>query len=70
MIINCMVLARQHLVTQGKVTDEIFKQSMLEKGKINPRAKSMQLHKSSARGLDEAIKSLKGKKLELYLKKA
>lgn len=30
----------------------------------------MQLHKSSARGLEEAIKSLKGKKLDLYQKKA
>lgn len=30
----------------------------------------MKMHKSSARGLEETIKSLKGKKLELYLKKA
>lgn len=70
MIINCMFLARQHLITQAKMTDEVFRVSMLEKGKINPKAKSMQLHKSSARGLDEAIRSLKGKKLELYQKKA
>lgn len=52
MIVNCMVLARQHLTTQGKITEEIFKEQILEKGKINPKAKSMQLHKSSARGLD------------------
>ena len=52
MIINCMILARQHLITQGKISDEAFKSSMLEKGRVNPKAKSMQLHKSSARGLD------------------
>ena len=30
----------------------------------------MELHKASGRGMDEAIKSLKGKKKDLYEKKA
>jgi len=63
MVINCMILARQHLILNGNITNEAFIQGVLEKGKINPKAKSMQLHKSSARGLEEAISSLKGKKL-------
>lgn len=29
----------------------------------------MEMHKSSGRGLEEAIKSLKGKKLDLFQKK-
>jgi hypothetical protein len=30
----------------------------------------MELHKASGRGIEEAIKSLKGKKKDLYVKKA
>lgn len=70
MIVNCMILAKQHLMLHAKMTEDVFRSNAIEKGKVNHKGKSIQLHKSSSRGLDEAISSLKGKKLELYLKKA
>jgi hypothetical protein len=29
MIINCMVLARQHLITHAKITNELFSNSVI-----------------------------------------
>jgi hypothetical protein len=63
MIVNCMILARKHLITHALTTEDSFTERVIEKGKATPKGKSMQLHKSSARGLEEAISSLKGKKL-------
>jgi hypothetical protein len=50
-LMNCMILARQHLILHAKMSEQVFQSNMLEKGKINPKGKSMQLHKSSSRGL-------------------
>lgn len=63
MIVNCMILARQHLTLHAKMSEEVFRSNVIEKGKATHKGKSIQLHKSSSRGLDEAISSLKGKKL-------
>lgn len=52
MMINCMILARQHLTLSGKISDEAFKKGVLEKGKTIMKGKSMQMHKSSSRGLE------------------
>jgi hypothetical protein len=68
LIVNCMVLARQHLLTEHSLSQSQFLAGVLESRQ--KQGKSMKMHKSSARGLEETIKSLKGKKLELYLKKA
>lgn len=63
MIINCMIMARDQLLQSAKITNEVFRNAVIAKSKLCFSRKSMHMHKSSGRGLDEAIKSLKGKKL-------
>ena len=65
------MMARSEFVLCNKITTEAFVNRTIQKVKKESRAqKSMEMHKSSARGLEEAISSLKGKKLQLYQKKA
>lgn len=72
LIVNCMHMARRDLMANVKLSGEMFIQNVMESYKRTHKVnkKSMELHKASGRGMHEAIKSLKGKKKELYEKKA
>jgi hypothetical protein len=63
MMINCMMMAKNQLLESAKISNQAFREAAIAKSKLCFPKKSMHMHKSSGRGLDEAIKSLKGKKL-------
>ena len=72
LIVNCMHMAKRDFMANVKIADEGFTLGVLESYKRTHKVhkKSMELHKASGRGVEEAIKSLKGKKKNLYEKKA
>ena len=71
MLINCMLMAQQQLLTTHSITQDAFRHTVIEHSRkiASSNCKQLQMHKSSGRGLAEAVSNLKGKKKELYLKK-
>ena len=65
-----MIKGKQELTLSGKITDEAFRDAMLEKAQRLELIDCRKINKSSSRTLEETISGLKGKKKELYLKKA
>lgn len=70
MVLNCMLKAKQELVLSGRVTEELFRESVAEMARREEVNECRKINKSSSRTLEETIDSLKGRKKELYLKKA
>jgi hypothetical protein len=68
LIVNCMHMAKRDLMANIKISNEAFLSGVLDNYKRTHKVnkKSMELHKASGRGMEEAIKSLKGKKKDLY----
>lgn len=63
-----MHLAKRDLIANIKISQQAFIEGVLDNYKRTRKVnkKSMELHKASGRGMQEAIKSLKGKKKQLY----
>lgn len=66
-------MAKNQLLDNIKLTESAFlaqSRDKVQKILLTRKRKPLAIHKSSGRGIDDAIKSLKGKKLDLYQKKA
>ncbi len=63
-----MHLAKRDLIANIKISQQAFIEGVLDNYKRTRKVnkKSIELHKASGRGMQEAIKSLKGKKKQLY----
>lgn len=63
-----MHMAKRDLMANIKISNEAFLSGVLDNYKRTHKVnkKSMELHKASGRGMEQAIKSLKGKKKDLY----
>lgn len=62
------MMAQRDIINGAKISREVFLEEYkrVNNKVANRSGKTLSMHKSSGRSLEQAKKSLKGKKLELY----